>query len=102
MVDVPITFQERIAGELGMKQNGYRRQPASQHVLKFGLLNLHGARGARSRALYIMQMLARAPVTRRSSVRGLLTERDAQGRIRLCVGDGLLSYITLKSGREKR
>ena len=64
VVDVPITFQERIAGEskLSMKQNVlYVRQLASLYVFKFGLLSICTVLAVLvAVALYIMQMLVRA------------------------------------------
>ena len=64
VVDVPITFQERIAGEskLSMKQNVlYVRQLASLYVFKFGLLSICTVLAVLvAVTLYIMQMLVRA------------------------------------------
>ena len=64
IVDVPITFQERVAGEskLSMKQNVlYVRQLSSLYVFKFGLLSICTVLAVLvAVALYIMQMLVRA------------------------------------------
>ena len=63
MIDVPITFQERVAGEsnLTMKQNvEYLQQLASLYWDKFGFLLVVLALVLLAIAFYVLKMLAAA------------------------------------------